>query len=124
MFESKDVAHGKPSSFCSKSRVFGSGNGFLLILLFNSQKSERNCTRLFFFGPINVGAAHSDLFIFLSTPILQSLSHSFLVASSKDFGIGKGLAWQGFTPSFNSKLIGGPFHLPSCPSKRSSYLFN
>ena len=93
MFKSKDVACAKPSDFCSESCAFGSGNGFLLILLFNSQKSERNHTHLFFFGLINVGAAHSDLLIFCNTPILQSHSHSFLVASSGGFGIGKGFAW-------------------------------
>ena len=65
MFKSKDVACAKPSSFCGKSCVLGNGHGCLLILLFESLKSERNFARLFFFGLINVGAAHSDLEMFL-----------------------------------------------------------
>ena len=67
--------------------------GFLLILLFNSQKSETNLTNPSFFGIINVGNPHSDQFTLHKTPRLQSLCNSFLSVASLDFGIGNGFAW-------------------------------
>ena len=88
MFKSEDAANVKPSSFCSKSCVLGNGGGFLLILLFNSLKSEMNLTVKSFSGIINVGEAYCDWLTFFSTPHLTNLSASNLSVYSYDFGIG------------------------------------
>jgi hypothetical protein len=71
MFKSKDVTYLKPSSFSNKSCILGIGNGFCLIRLFSSRKSDINLTVPFFFGMMNVGAAHSERFTLRSTPIQQ-----------------------------------------------------
>ena len=92
MFKSREVAYLKPSSFNNKSCILGIGNGLRLIRLFSSLKSEIKRTVPFFFGIINVGAAHSELFIRFKTPILTSRSTSFFKVSSCIRGIGKGLA--------------------------------
>ena len=60
MFKYKDEAYLKPSSFKSNSCILGIGNGFLLILLLSSLKSEMKQTVPFFLEIINVGAAHSE----------------------------------------------------------------
>ena len=59
MFTSKDEAYLKPSNFQIESCILGIGNGFLLILLLSSLKSEMKQTDQFFLGIIDVGAAHS-----------------------------------------------------------------
>ena len=82
MFKSREVAYLKPSSFNNKSCILGIGNGLRLIRLFSSLKSEIKRTVPFFFGIINVGAAHSELLIRLRTPILTRHSTSFLRVSS------------------------------------------
>ena len=47
----------------------------------------------FFLGIINVGAAHSELFLYFKIPMLTNiLSFGFRV-SSRTFGIGNGFAW-------------------------------
>ena len=92
IFKSSDEAYLKPSNFSSKSCILGIGNGFLQILLFNSLKSDINLTVPFFLDIINVGAAHSLILIFLSTPISTNRSSSFFRVASCTFGIGKGLA--------------------------------
>ena len=88
MFKSNDVAYLKPSNFNSRSCIFGIGNGFRLIRLFSSRKSDMNLTVPFFFGMINVGAAHSEQFTFRSTPIRQSLTTSVRRVYLCIFGIG------------------------------------
>jgi hypothetical protein len=73
MFESNDVAYLKLSSFNSRSCIVGIGNGFRFIRLFSTRKSDINPTVPFFFGMLNVDAAHSERFTFRSTPIRHSL---------------------------------------------------
>ena len=92
MFRSKEVPYWKPSSFNNISCIFGIGNGFRLILLFNSLKSEMNLTVPSFLGIIKVGAAHSERLIFFNTPSFISLSTSNRSAFSCILGIGKALA--------------------------------
>ena len=65
MFKSKDEVYLKPSSFTNKSCILGLGNGFLLIPLLSSLKSEMKQTVPFFLGIINAGAVHSDFFYVL-----------------------------------------------------------
>ena len=94
MFVSKEEAYFKPPRFKSNSCILGIGNGFLLILLLTSLKSEMNPTVSFFFGVINVGAAHSELFLRFKTPTNVYLT-SVLRVSSYTYGIGNGSAWYG-----------------------------
>ena len=86
MFKYKDEAYLKPSSFKSKSCILGIGNGFLLILLLSSLKSEMKRTVTFFLGIKNIDAAHSELLVFLKTSMFTNLRTSVLKA-------GIGLAW-------------------------------
>jgi hypothetical protein len=76
MFKSNDVAYLKLSSFNSRSCILGIGNGFRFIRLFSSRKSDMNLTVPFFFGMLNVDAAHSERFTLRSTSIRHSLSTS------------------------------------------------
>ena len=82
----------KPSSFKSKSCIFGIGDSLLLIL-FKSLKSEMKQTVPFLLGVINVGAAHSELFLYFETPLFTNLLISVFRVSSWIFGIENGLAW-------------------------------
>ena len=77
----------KPSNFKSKSCILGIGNGFLLILLLSSLKSEMKRTVPFFLGIINVGAAHSELFLRFKTPIFTNLLTSNFCALFPPYGI-------------------------------------
>ena len=74
-----------------------------------------------FFGIIHVGAAHSDWFIFLSTPIWTSLSPSILRVFSCILGNGNGLAWYGCAPALRSISYSLFFHLPIVPSNNILY---
>ena len=76
MFESKDEAYLKPSSFKSKACILGIGNGFLIIVIFKSLKSEMKWSVPFFLGIINVGAIHSELY--LRFKLLCLLIHQLL----------------------------------------------
>ena len=69
-----------PSGFRSMSSMFGMGCGFLNILLFSSRKSEMNLADPSVFGTAKAGAAHSERFTFLKTPILTR--HSTLLSVS------------------------------------------
>ena len=122
MFKSKDVAYWKPSSFSSKSWIFGIGKGFLFILLFSSRKSEMNWIIPFFFGMMNVGAAHSERFTFRKTPMLHKRSTSVRKVCSWIFGIGYAWAWYGFTPGWSSISYSSWFQNPKVPSNKDSYL--
>ena len=79
-------------NFKSKSCIFGMRKGFLSICFFSSLKSEMKRTVPYFLGMIKVGAGHSELFIFLSTPTLQSRMTSSRKGFSYARGTGKGLA--------------------------------
>ena len=89
-------------NFNNISCIFGIGNGLRLILLFHSLKSEMNLTVPFFLGIIKVGAAHSELLIFLNTPSFINLSTSNRSAFSCILGIGKALAGYDCAPGCNS----------------------
>ena len=68
MFKSKDEMYLKPSNLKSKSYILGMENGYLLILLLSSLKSEMKQIVPLFFGIINVGATYSEvLFMFFNT---------------------------------------------------------
>ena len=56
--------------------MLGIGKGFLFIRLFRSRKSEINRTVPFFFGMMNVSAAHSEWLTFRKTPMLHKRSTS------------------------------------------------
>ena len=92
MFEYKDEACLKPSSFKSKSCILGMVNGFLLILLLSSLKSDMKRTVAFFLEILNVGAAHSELFSRFKTPMFTNQLTSVFRVSSCTFGIGNGFA--------------------------------
>ena len=67
MLKSKDEVYLKPLSFKSKPCVLRIGNGFLLILIFSSLNRVIKQLVSFFLGSINVGAAHSGLFLRFKT---------------------------------------------------------
>jgi hypothetical protein len=72
----------KPSSFCNMSEILGNGYGFLLITLLTSLRSAKDRREPSGFEIVNIGHAHSELLIFLSTPYEQSrLSSSFSLFS-------------------------------------------
>ena len=98
----------KPSSFKSKPCIFEIGNGFLLTLLLSSLKSEMKQTVPFVLWIINVGAAHSKLYIHCKTFMFTNLFTSVLRVSSCTFGIGNGLAWYGWPLSRSSILYSVP----------------
>ena len=79
-------------------------------------RTERSCL-----GIINVGAAHSDLFILRNTPKCTNHSTSCLSLVSYIFGIAYSCACHGFEFSFNLILYGLPIHLPSVPSNKVSF---
>ena len=60
-FKSKDEAYLKHSSFKSKSYILRIGNGFFLILLLSTLKSEMKRSIPLFLGLINVGTVHSEI---------------------------------------------------------------
>ena len=62
MFRSNNDACVKPSSFIGMYFIFGVVNGFLPIIWFNFLNLDRNMNTPLFFGWINVGTPHSDLF--------------------------------------------------------------
>ena len=85
------MLHLEPSNLSNKSWTLGIGKGFLFILLFSSLKSEINLTVPFILGIIKVGTAHWELLIFYRTPILITLSTSFLRVGSLIVSKGIGL---------------------------------
>ena len=89
----RDIACWNPSSFSSKSWIFGIGKGLCLIHLLSSQKSEMNLTVASFFEMMKVGAAHLLLLICFNTPNLTSLSNSTFRVCLWNFGTGKGQLW-------------------------------
>ena len=120
MFRSSAVAYVNPSSSCKTVLILGIGNGFLTIRLFTSLKSLMNHTVWFYFGTMNEGEAHSDSGCHFSTPNSHSLCTSFFRVSLWAFGVGKGLPWYGFAPSFSLRETVSVSQSPSVPSKRSS----
>jgi len=48
----------------AKSAMFGTGHGFLYVLLFSSRQYEMNLTDPSFLGMTKVGAAHHERFTF------------------------------------------------------------
>ncbi len=114
MFKYRAVAYVKPSLAPAK--------GFLTILLLSSLKSDIVRTVRSFFGVINVGEAHCEYGCHFITPIDTNQSISFMRVALWIFGIGYGLPWNGFAPSFNSKETGGRFQLPKVPSNNCSNL--
>ena len=120
MFKSRAVAYVNPSSSCKTVLILGIGNGFLTIRLFTSLKSLTNRTVWFCFGTMNEGKAHSDSGCHFSTPNSHSLCTSFLRVSLWAFGVGNGLPWYGFAPSFSLRETGSVSQSPSVQSKRSS----
>ncbi len=93
------VAKEIPSNFCNTMLILWIGKGFLINLLFTSQKLLRKYMGLLFcFGTINDGDAHSDACCHSSTPRLHSLSISLMRTPLCIFGTGK--AWEvGFSHS-------------------------
>ena len=92
MFKSEYEAYLKPSSFKSKSYILGIGNGFRLIDLLSSLKSEMKPIVPLFLRIKNVGASYSELFLRFETPTLTNLLISIFRVTSCTFGIGNGFA--------------------------------
>ena len=92
MFKSNDDTCIKPSIFSSISFIFGIGNGFLLIILFNLLKPDNNLIGILFFGWIKVGAPHSNLFSF-EYPYLENTTSLLLKIASFTLETGYGLSW-------------------------------
>ncbi len=90
--------------------------------LLSSLKSDIVRTVLSFWGMINVGNAHRDDGCHSNTPMLHSCLISFINMALCLCGIGQGLPWYGFIPSFSSKDTGGSFQSPNVPSKSDSNL--
>ena len=82
MFKSRDVAYLKPSYFSNRSCILGIGQGFRLMLLFSSLKSDIKRTVPFFFGKMKVGAAHCELFMRFNMPIFTNRSSYLFKVSS------------------------------------------
>ena len=73
MVKYKDEAYLKPFSFKCKSCILEIGNGFLLILLFSSLKSEMKQIVPFFLGIKNLGAAHLELCLLFKTAVFTNI---------------------------------------------------
>ena len=76
MFKSEEEAYLKTSSFESKSYTLGVQNGFLLILLLSSLKSDMKETVPFFLGITNIGAAYSESSLRFRAPMFTNLLNS------------------------------------------------
>ena len=78
------------------------------------------------FGCIKVGAPHSDIFNFKSTPICQSLTTSFLKADLYSLGTGYSLTWYifGLVPGCSYISTGLVFQVPDALLKRKLCLLN
>ena len=74
-----------------------------------------------FFGWINVGDHHYDIFTFLSTPIWYRCSTSLLKIASCTLSTGHGLAWCGLVPGCSS-IHTGVLFVPRVISNRNLYL--
>jgi hypothetical protein len=84
--------------------VLEMGQGFLIMHLLSSLKSDIVRTVLSFLGTMNVGDAHCENGCYVNTPIAQSQSISFMRMALCFCGIGYGLLLQyGFILSFISK---------------------
>src|SRR5688572_27624571 len=119
MFKSSDVANMNPSSFSSISWILGIENGCLFILLFSSLKSVRDLEDPSGLLIVNMGHAHSDLFIFLKIPSSHNLFTSSLSFTSWECGTGYGFAWYGCPfGSFRCKSTGSASQVPTVPSNR------
>ena len=73
MATSKDELYLKLSGFKNKYCILGKGNGFFLIPLLSSLKSDMKQTVEVFYGIINEGAVHSELFLRFKRPIFTNL---------------------------------------------------
>jgi hypothetical protein len=83
--------------------------------LLSSLKCDIVHTVLSFLGIINVGDAHPNDDCHSYTPMLHSCLISFMRMALFVCGIGYGLPWYGFIPSFNSMDTGGRFQSPNVP---------
>ena len=88
MFKSKDDAYIKNSILNIIYCIFGSGNGFLHMILYSCQKCDIIFTITLFFDWIKVGHPHSGRFNFLDTFSLQILSTYFLNMNTFGYGTG------------------------------------
>ncbi len=111
-----------PASSCKSVPILCNEIGFLTIHLFTSLKSLTNHTVWFCYGNINEGKAHLGSGCHFSTSYSHSLCTSFFRVSLWAFGVGNGLPWYGFAPSFSLRETGSVSQSPSVPSKRSSSL--
>jgi hypothetical protein len=90
--------------------------------LLSSLKSDIVCTVLSFLGMMNVGDTHRKDGYHSNTPWLHSRLIFFMRMALCLCGIGQGLPWYGFRPSFSSKDTGGIFQSPNVPLKSNSNL--
>src|SRR6056300_487025 len=121
---SKLVPNLKPSSSSRVSLMFGSGNGLRLRRSFSLRKSVMKRTVSSFFGIIVLGDWYSELFTFLSTPILHSRLISTICVALFFTGTGYGLHANGFAfGSRSSSLCWKPFHFPTVPSNKRMCLY-
>ena len=104
MFKFKDEAYLKPSSVKNKSCIVGIRNRFLFSFLLSSLISEMKQTVPFFLGILNVGTAHSELFLHFKTSMFTNLLNFVIRVSSCTFGMGNGLTWYGWDSSRSSIL--------------------
>ena len=88
MLRSIAVAYLNPVNFIKMSLIFGRGFGFLTICIFNFLKSVSNHTSPVFLGIINGGVAHPESLVFFKTAKYSRRFISFLVVTSRLFGIG------------------------------------
>ena len=87
MFKSSDDAYMKPSCLCNTSVVFGRGYGILLTTA--NDLSDPSGLEM-----VNIGHAHSELFVFLSTPYLHKLLSLPLVSSLENVDVIRlGMEW-------------------------------
>ncbi len=90
--------------------------------LLSSLKSDIVCTVLSFLGSLNVDDAHQKDGCHFNTPIAQSHEISFMRIALCFYGIGYGLPWYGFIPSFISKDTGSRFQSRRVPLNSNSNL--
>ena len=112
------------SRFSSVSCNLGIGKGFLRFCWYIFLKSDKNRTIPLFFGWIKVGALHSDLFTFFSTPNWYNSSTILLNTVLCTLGTGWNFAWYGLAPSCNFISTGLVLHLPNVLLNRNLYLDN
>jgi hypothetical protein len=83
----------------------------------SSLKSGVVQTVLSFLGMLNVGNAHHKDSCHTNTPMLHNRLIFFMRTALCLCGIGLGLPWYDFIPSFNLKGTDGSFQSPNVPSK-------